>query len=241
MTSVRRVLSPVSPRRWPDLLGKALPNWRRFALLMRLRYNAWRFHAPISVDIHPSVHIGKRINISVHPYTQSRLSIGRGSTLGHDSILRLRGGSIEIGEGVMLRAACALNVGKGGVMRLDGPHEISWGVTIHCAESVHLAERVYIGEYATIVDSSHYYSAPDEWSYRNSRSAPIDIGVDVWICPKATITSGVTIGDHTIVASNSVVVKDAPAGVLLSGVPATVVRQLDHPWLVRDRPEAASS
>ena len=68
------------------------------------------------------------------------------------------------------------------------------------------------------------------WSYHNTKTAPIEIGEDVWICPKSTITSGVTIGDHTIVASSTVVVKDTPSGVLISGVPGKVIRELDLPW-----------
>jgi acetyltransferase-like isoleucine patch superfamily enzyme len=235
MTSVRRVLSPVSPRRWPDLWGKVLPNYRRSALVFRLRYHAWRFHAKVDVDIDRNVVVGKRINVELRPWSTSRLRVGSGSTIGDDVRLRLRNGAIELGEAVDVRPGVVLSVG-GGTLVIDGPNLVGRGSVVHCAESVHLAERAYTGEYVTIVDSSHVYTAADEWSYRNTRSAPIDIGVDVWICPKATITSGVTIGDYTIVASNSVVVKDAPGGVLLSGVPATIVRQLDHPWLAEKAP-----
>ncbi len=229
MTWLRRLLSPIRPARWPDLLGKVLPKPRRRLLLWRLRYAGWRFHAPIDAYIHPSVKIGRRINVEVRSHRKSRLSIGAGSVIGDDVRLRLRGGSIELGDEVEVRAMCVLNVG-GGHIKLDGPNILGWGAVVHCAKSIHLARFVGVAEYATIVDSTHFYTTPDEWFYLNTKTAPIDIGVDVWVCPKSTITSGVTIGDHTIIGPNTVVVKDAPPGVLVSGVPGTVVRELDQPW-----------
>jgi acetyltransferase-like isoleucine patch superfamily enzyme len=229
MTLIRRVLTPILPRRWPDLLGKVLPKPRRRLLLWRLRYLGWRFHAPIEVSIHPSVYIGRRINIEIKPWTPSRLTIGANSSIGDDVRLRLRGGSIDLGESVDVRPNVVLNIG-GGSLVMEGFNNLGWGTVVHCAESVHLSKFMHAGEYVTIVDSSHFYTEPDEWSYLNSRTAPIVLEQDVWLCPRSTITSGVTIGDHTIVASNTVVVKDTPGGVLVSGVPAKVVRELDQPW-----------
>jgi len=233
MTSVRRVLSPVSPRRWPDLWGRIIPKPRRRLLILRLRYLSWRFHAPIEVDIHPSVRFGRRINVEVRPWKASRIAIGAGSVIHDDVRFRLWGGAIELGEEVEIRPGCILNI-TGGTITLDGPNVISWSVAIHCAERVHLKRWVYVGEYTSIVDSNHFYTSPDEWSYRNTRAKPIELGVDVWVCPKATITSGVTIGDRSIVGPNTVVVKDTPSGVLVSGVPGAVVRELPHKWQMRD-------
>ncbi|MEY2471850.1 MAG: hypothetical protein QOK28_1179 [Actinomycetota bacterium] len=217
-----------------------LPDTRRYALLFRLRYNAWRFHAKIDVDIHKSVVIGKHVIIEVKPWSTNRLRVGANSTISDYVRLRLRNGSIELGEEVDIRGGVVLNIG-GGSLVMDGCNNLGWGTVVHCAESVHMSRFAHAGEYVTIVDSSHYYSAPDEWSYLNSRTAPIDLGVDVWLCPKTTVTSGVTIGHHTIVASDTVVVKDVPPGVLVSGVPAKVVRELDLPWLARDGSGAESA
>src|SRR3954453_17254866 len=99
-SSVRRVLAPVRPSRWPDLWGSILPKPRRRLLILRLRYLSWRFRAPNEIDIHPSVEFGKRINVEVRPYKASRISIGRGSKINDDVRFRLWGGSIELGEEV---------------------------------------------------------------------------------------------------------------------------------------------
>lgn len=47
----------------------------------------------------------------------------------------------------------------------------------------------------------------------------------VWICAKATILKGVTIGDGAIVAAGAVVTKDMPAYSLVAGNPARVIKE----------------
>jgi maltose O-acetyltransferase len=228
MPSLRRLVTRLRPKHWPVTLGK-IPSTRRVRLLWRLRFLSWWHHAPITADIAPGVTIGKRINLEIHPGSRNALSIGKGSTLGDDVRLRLRGGSITIGEQVDVRATAILNV-TGGDLVIDGPSNVGWGVAIHCAESVRIGYFAQIAEYSTIVDSNHIHTAPGEWSYFNTRTAPIELGADVWVCPKSTITMGVTIGEHVIVGPSSVVTKDVPGGVLSSGIPAKVIRELNLPW-----------
>ncbi|WP_449429964.1 CatB-related O-acetyltransferase [Pseudomonas putida] len=50
------------------------------------------------------------------------------------------------------------------------------------------------------------------------------IGNDCWICSKAMILSGVTIGDGAVVAAGSVVVKDVPPYAVVGGNPARLIR-----------------
>ena len=57
-------------------------------------------------------------------------------------------------------------------------------------------------------------------------SRPIVIEDDVWICLKATVLKGVTIGRGSIVAAGSVVTKDVPAGVIVGGNPAKIIAKL---------------
>jgi len=64
-----------------------------------------------------------------------------------------------------------------------------------------------------------------------SRDLPMDIGKVIigdncWIGAKAVILKDVELGDHCIVAAGSVVTKSFPAGSMIAGVPAKLVKTL---------------
>ena len=51
---------------------------------------------------------------------------------------------------------------------------------------------------------------------------------DCWIGANVTITAGVTVGRHAVVAGGSVVTKDVPAYSVVGGNPARVLRKYDE-------------
>lgn len=57
--------------------------------------------------------------------------------------------------------------------------------------------------------------------------APIVLGQKVWVGSNSTLLQGITIGDHSIVAAGSVVTKDVPANVIVGGVPAKFIRNIE--------------
>lgn len=59
------------------------------------------------------------------------------------------------------------------------------------------------------------------------RAAPIHIGEDCWLGGNVTVCPGVRIGDRSIIAAGSVVVRDIPADSLAAGNPAVVKRKLN--------------
>lgn len=64
------------------------------------------------------------------------------------------------------------------------------------------------------------------WLY--SDSAPIKIGKNCWIGENSRICKGVTIGDGSIVAANSVVTHDVPENSIAAGNPAKIVKTDIH-------------
>ena len=53
---------------------------------------------------------------------------------------------------------------------------------------------------------------------------PVKIGNDVWIGFRATILSGVTIGDGAVIGAGSIVTRDVPAYSIVCGGPAKVTK-----------------
>ena len=81
-----------------------------------------------------------------------------------------------------------------------------------------------IGSYVVFATINHG-QLPEERS--GNFPAPIHIGNKVWVGSHATILPGVTVGDNAIIAAGAVVNKDVPAGVVVGGVPAKVIKSIE--------------
>lgn len=57
-------------------------------------------------------------------------------------------------------------------------------------------------------------------------AAPITLGDDVWLGGGVIVGPGVTIGDATVVGAGAVVTRDLPPGVVATGIPARVLREI---------------
>jgi acetyltransferase-like isoleucine patch superfamily enzyme len=160
-------------------------------------------------------------------------------------------GRIEIGFDSYVGPRCRIHVARGGLLRLRNVN-VTWDVLVAVApravieagpngwlgpgsmvsaqQRIVLGEGSMIAEYVTIRDHDHIHDAQhlmSEWRYTG---APVIIGENVWVGSKATIVSGVTIGDHAFVAANAVVTRDVKPGERVGGVPA---RPLPRPGQVR--------
>lgn len=92
---------------------------------------------------------------------------------------------------------------------------------LRCMEKIVIGEGVAISHNVTIMDSD----AHDILDGKHQKTQPVKIGNHVWIGTGAKILKGVTIGDGAIVAAGAVVVKDIPAGCMVAGVPAKVIKK----------------
>jgi len=86
-----------------------------------------------------------------------------------------------------------------------------------------IGDNCLIGHCVVMATLNHCLAPEDRASMT---PAPIILGNNVWIGANATILQGVTIGDNAVVAAGAVVAKDIPAGTVVAGVPAKVVKEL---------------
>jgi acetyltransferase-like isoleucine patch superfamily enzyme len=100
------------------------------------------------------------------------------------------------------------------------------GCDIQAAARVTVGDDCILGS-CIIVDTDYHSVEPDR---REPGAAvvtrPVSIGRNVWVGGKATVLKGVTIGDDSVVGYGAIVVADVPAGAVVAGNPAKVVRRL---------------
>jgi acetyltransferase-like isoleucine patch superfamily enzyme len=102
------------------------------------------------------------------------------------------------------------------------------GTNIHCNEKVVIGNNCLLGPGTIICDNnSHRVSKDFIERKKRAESKPIVLKDNVWIGMNCIIMKGVTIGENSIVAAGSLVVKDIPANCLFGGHPARLIKKLE--------------
>ena len=103
--------------------------------------------------------------------------------------------------------------------------------TICCFQHIKIGSNVKIGA-GTLIMDTNFHSIDWQEGRResemvtNKKTSPVIIGDDVFIGARTIINKGVTIGERSIVAAGSVVVKDIPADEIWGGNPAKFIKKL---------------
>ena len=157
------------------------------------------------------------LKINRGPFTlgQKRNSLSRRETL------------LLVEVGAVLEIDGTLTIGSGADIQLFPGSQVhvksgsfNAGLQLTCADRIEIGEDVRIGRNVQIRDNNgeHYIIQPGyTWH------APVTIGDHCWLCSNVCVMKGVTIGEGTVVAANSVVTHSLPAHCIASGNPAEVV------------------
>lgn len=101
-------------------------------------------------------------------------------------------------------------------------------VTVKCGvqlwDGVRIEDNVFIGPNATFTNDPF----PRSKVYPESFGCTL-VKRGASIGANATILPGVTLGENCLVGAGSVVTKDVPAGSVVAGNPARVIRRVDEP------------
>jgi maltose O-acetyltransferase len=142
-------------------------------------------------------------------------------------VLFAKGIACSIGKDAVIEPGCHFHRGL-----VVGDYS---GIGIRCriAGPVTLGRYVMMGPEVVIHTQNHKHDRIDipmcQQGYEERR--PVIIEDDVWLCERAIILPGVTVGKGSIVGAGAVVAKDVPPFYIVVGNPALVVRIRDQPKL----------
>ena len=128
-------------------------------------------------------------------------------------------GTITLGDKVLLHRYVKLSA-YGGKIEIGNNSYIGDRTEIHAGESVKIGNNVNIAWDCNILDRDYHAFNGDSEVVK-----PVVIEDHVWIGVRSIILKGVTIGEGAVVAAGSVVTRDVPAGCLVAGNPAKVMKE----------------
>jgi acetyltransferase-like isoleucine patch superfamily enzyme len=147
-------------------------------------------------------------------------------------------GSVRIGRDCTIRGA--IRCEKDGAVEIGDTVYVGDGVTLSTQVAVAIGDLTLLAHGVHIFDNDTHPSDPadreahfksilglSEERAHQIGVGPVMIGRSCWVGFNAAIMKGVTIGDESIVAAHSVVLRDIPPCSLAAGNPARVVKALE--------------
>lgn len=163
----------------------------------------------LSINRHANIHIVDSLSVNI-ARNQAREN--------HLGAFRIDEGAKLIVDSFSIRSGCDIHICQDATLTLLSGY-INESSRIHCRHNISIGKNVCIADEVIIRDNdAHDVSG-------SSSKRDIIIGNNVWICTRAIILKGVTIGDGAVIGAGAVVVKDVPPRVLVAGVPAKIIRE----------------
>ena len=122
-----------------------------------------------------------------------------------------------------VRVFTPLHINYGPGVRFGRDCFLNFGCTLLALGGITIEDGAFIGPHCVLATEYH----PEDPARRHSLlTKPIVIGRNAWLGANVTVLAGVTVGENAIVAAGSVVTKDVPAGMVVAGTPARVIRPI---------------
>ena len=132
------------------------------------------------------------------------------------SLLRLAGAKI----GKNVRICSSVRIIGNSFLEIGDNTWIGHGTWIFCSAPIRIGQNVNVAPLCYLGTGTHEVDRCGESIAGTGRSMPIEIGDGSWLCARATVIAGVSIGEKSIVAAGAVVLKSIPNNSFVGGVPA---------------------
>ena len=149
----------------------------------------------------------------------------------HGNVLEaLLEGRLQIGAHALFEPDVWITAPGSARIRIGSGTFLNLGVMVAAAELVEIGDHCMFANGCFITDADHRFDDPGRpvtWQGFTSQG-PTRVGDNVWCGAHVVITSGVTIGERCVIGANSVVTTDIPPFSVAAGVPARVLRAIEH-------------
>jgi acetyltransferase-like isoleucine patch superfamily enzyme len=208
---VRRAPTPPhgGPRELLRFLRRnGMLNAKYARLALRLGWLKLRFRGRLQTD--GLCFVGP--NVSIQIGRDAVLRLGRWSWIGHGSKLRVHEGEVSIGAKTVMGQE----------------------VTISAFQHVSIGRECIVADRVMLIDFDHgVVEVERPIRMQGIYKRDVRVGHNCWIGHGACILRGVTVGDNSIIGTNTVVTKDVPTNSVAAGAPARVLRSREAPERLR--------
>ena len=140
------------------------------------------------------------------------VTLGRWSWVGHGCKVRAHEGEVSIGAKSVLGQEC----------------------TISAYQQVSIGRECIIADRVMVIDFDHgTVEVERPIRHQGIYKRDVRIGHNVWIGYGACLLRGVTVGNNSVIGTNSVVTADVPDNAVVGGVPARIIRTRETPRTFR--------
>lgn len=157
---------------------------------------------------------------SIH-YLGIKQYLGKGAHL-----LVSEKGKITVGRSLYVSEKSNIGAHLSGILEIGNNNFFNTNTTVTCLEKITIGNDNLFAQNVVVVDHNHNYDSLNLPICRQGyKFKPVTIGSDCWICANVVICPGATIGDHIIVAANSVVSGTLEKPGVYAGAPAKLIKK----------------
>jgi acetyltransferase-like isoleucine patch superfamily enzyme len=140
-------------------------------------------------------------------------------------------GRLDVGEHTLFEPGVWITAPGDARIRIGSGTFLNLGVMVAAQHLVEIGDHCMLANGCFVTDASHRYDDPRlpiTWQGFTTKG-PTRIGANCWLGANVVVTTGVTIGERSVIGANSVVTQDVPPFSIAAGAPARIVRSIAPP------------